>query len=338
MKNIKLNLLALTAVLFLNVSCNDDENDYPLTSNLPVGTFSADKTTVVEYDDPLTSDYENISICNFTMDKPYKTDMKFKIELVQEGTTGTISDFSFNLPASGIDNGSDGYLLKVDKNTTNKVFTFTANFDDAADAVETFRFKITPAGDLNGLVNPITEFFTITVGNSTSNNLNILLDWDSSKTFLDVDGGEHAYDEFDFDLEVYNAGFAVTNTSYSSAPEKIQFSSGAADGTYYIVPSLYSSEIVDENDVVTVPMLPINFNVTLKVVKKGIFEKTIDLSGLWNTTVGGDQQGNPDAYQIAAYFEKVGNTYTLYDLDDNVLATGRTSDLVTMLKSKKRFK
>jgi hypothetical protein len=337
MKNIKLNFLALASLLIFSASCEDDQ-EYNVTTNAPVGTFSSDKNSVVEFDNPITSDYENVAICNFTMDRPYKTDMKFKIELVASESTGSTDDFKFNLPASGIDNGSDGYLLKVDKNQTNKVFTFTAEFDDDVEGVETFKFKVTPIADFNGSVAPSSQFFTVSIGNSTSDNLDIVLDWESKRTFKTVDEEEHEFSEFDFDLEVINSSLAVANSSYASAPEKIEFSSSSADGTYFIVPSFYSSKIVNADNAPVEPMLPINFNVTLKVVKKGIFVKEIDMSNIWNTVSGGDEQGNPDAKQLAAYFVKAGTTYTLYDVDDNVLVTGRTSDLANMLKSKKRLK
>lgn len=326
MKNIKLNFLALASLLIFSTSCEDDQ-EYNVTTNAPVGTFSADKTSVVETDNPITPEYENLAICNFTMDRPYKTNMSFKVELVASESTGTAEDFEFNLPASGIDNGPEGYLLKVDKNQTNKVFTFTAKFDNAADAVETFKFKITPIADFNGSVAPSSEYFTMTIGNSTSDNLDIIFDWGDGKSYVGVDEDDHNYNDFDFDLEIRNAADITVLSSYSSAPEAIEFLSTYPNGTYTIVASFWDAAPAAE------PMLPINFTPTVTVTKKGIFEKTFDLSGIWDSAVGGNEQGNPDAFVAVAYFTKTGSTFQLYDMNDNLLVSGKSGAVKSAIKS-----
>lgn len=333
MKNIKYSLFAFSALFLSLTSCQDDDQSYALTGNLPVGSLSIDKTTIAEYDDPATSDYENVAIGTFTMDKPYKTTMKFKIEFLAEESTGTLEDFEVNLPPSGIDNGTPGYLLTVPANATSKVFTVTGLFDELADPGKTLKFKISAVADLNGTVDPNSEFFTITLGNDTSDNLEITFDWEANREYLGLDEDTHSFGDFDFDLEVYTSVGGVFETSYTSAPEKITIlDTETPDGLYYIVPSFYDASTAET------PMLPITFNTSLKVVKRGVFTKVIELPSMWNSTVGGYEQGNPDYLYLAAYFVKVGNTYTLYDMDDNELATGKMAQLKQALKNNKNKK
>ena len=333
MKKIKYSLLAFSALLLSLASCQDDDQSYALTGNLPVGSLAIDKTTIDEIDDPATSDYENVAICTFTMDKPYKTNMKFKVEFLADESTGSLEDFEVNLPPSGIDNGTPGFLLTVPANQTSQVFTVTATFDEAADPGQTLKFKIYPIADLNGTVDANSEFFTITVGNNTSDNLEITFDWEAEREYVGINGSTNLFADFDFDLEVYTSVGAIEATSYTSAPEKIEIlNNDTADGLYYIVPSFY-----DASTAVT-PMLPISFNTSLKVVKRGVFTKVIELPSMWNSTVGGYEQGNPDYLYLAAYFVKVGNTYTLYDMDDNELATGKMAQLKQALKNNKNKK
>lgn len=328
MKKIKLNIFALSLFSALALtSCNDDDQDYVLTGNAPVGTLTSDKSTITEMDDDTTIDEENVASYTFTMDKPYKTNMKFKVELVGGESTGSAADFETSLGESGIDNGSDGFLINVPANTTTFTFTMSAIFDDAAEGTETLRFKITPAADMNGVVDANSQYFNLNIVNSTSDNLDISLDWQVDKTYTAVDGTTgHSYSDFDFDLEIYYFGSPVL-TSYSSAPESIEFLSSYPDGTFTVTASLWTVAAAAE------PMLPIAFKPTLKVVKKGIFVKEFDLTGNWNSAVGGADDGNANAYVDVCKFTKSGSTYQVLDMDDNVLVTGKLADVKNVLSS-----
>lgn len=319
MKKLKINLFALSLVSILSlVSCDKEDQSYTNTTNSPVGTLVADKTTISESDDDATLALENVASYTFTMDKAYKTNMKFKVELMGSESTATASDFESNLPESGIDNGSDGFLITIPANETAVSFTISGIFDSAAEPTEVLKFKITPAANLNGLVDGNSQMFTLNIGNSTSNNLDISFDWGIGKTYIGLDEAEHEYKDFDFDLEIYNAGGSVVLSSYSSAPEEIEFLSTYPNGTYTITASFWDASTSPE------PMLPINFKPTLTVAKKGVFVRTFDLSGVWNSATGGDQQGNANAYLDVAYFVKTGSTFQLYDMDNTLLVTGKS--------------
>ena len=339
MKKLKINLFALSLVSILSlVSCDKEDQSYTNTTNSPIGTLVADKTSISESDDDATLALENVASYTFTMDKAYKTPLKFKVELIASESTGSTSDFETTLPESGIDNGSEGFLITVPANATSTSFTITGILDAEADLNEVLKFRITPATNLNGLVDANSETFTLNVGNSTSDNLDIIFDWDVEKTFLDIDGEEHSYGDYDFDLEIAFNGTVVL-TSYSSKPEAIEFLSTYPDGTFVVKASFYdvAKQTLPVNGVPTVvdvqPMLPINFKPTLSVVKNGIFAKEFDLSGIWNSTAGGSEQGNPNAVVDVCKFVKTGSIYQVLDMNDNVLVTGKSGIVKNAIKN-----
>lgn len=334
MKKIKLNIFALSLFSALALtSCNDDDQDYALTGNAPVGTLTSDKSTITENDDDTTIEEENVASYTFTMDKTYKTNMKFKVELVAAESTGSTADFETSLGESGIDNGSPGFLITVPANSTSVSFTISGVFDAPAEGTETLRFKITPAADLNGVVDANSQYFNLNIVNSTSDNLDIIFDWDGDKVYKAVDGTtNHHYSDFDFDLEIYYLGSPVL-TSYTSSPEAIEFLSTYPDGTFTVTASLWSNPIPTAQIPVVEPMLPINFAPTLKVIKKGVFTKEFNLPGIWNSAVGGADDGNPNAYVDVCKFTKTGTTYQVLDMDDNVLVTGKLADVKNVLSS-----
>ena len=171
--------------------------------------------------------------------------------------------------------------------------------------------------------------------------------------WLAQNGEYGTFDEFDFDLEIYDAGFNAVLSSYSSSPEEIEFLAAYPDGTYYIVPSFWSlpipytaAEIAAGADPLRkLPMLPITFDVKLTVAKPGVFVKEFDLSSLWNSTVGGADNGNPDGYNVTANFTKTTvDGVAMYELraadvlDGPILVSGRMADLKAMLQSKSNIK
>lgn len=341
MKKINFNfyILGLVAVFGLTTSCtNNVDQNYPPVNAKPVGTLSVDNTSLLELDNPSTPvTDESIATCVLNMSQAYKTDMKYKVEFLASESTGTLDDFTVNLDASPIDFGSEGFLLVVPKNSNSASFTIAANFDIAIEQTETFKFRIYPVGDLNGAINPSTEFFTITIGNSISDSLRATFDWNGDSTYIGVDNASHSLSDYDFDLEIYDSSFSnVVGDSYSNSPEEIDFDTSNPDGIYYIVPSFWSSVGT------TAPALPIVFNATVTVSKPGLFTHVFDLSGIWNSTTGGIQQGNPDGYDIMAYFIKTTNgsgeaIYELYDANDNsLLASGKLAGIKSLLGSKSK--
>jgi hypothetical protein len=338
-RNFKLNILSLVAVVAVSyTSCdNEVDQDYSIIDSRPVATLTADKTSLLESDNASTPAVDE-SVANYTltMSKPFNTNMKFKIELLS--STANVDDFTISLDNSPIDQGSDGYLITVPKYETVINFSIAANFDILPEQSEQLNFRLIPAADLNGQVAANSQNFSLTIGNSTSDDLKIIFDWNADGTYVGVDNVVHDLSDYDFDLEIYDSTFStIVADSYGSAPESLDTGSDLADGTYYIVPSLWT--IVGAGAPVQ-PALPISFQTKVTVSRPGIFVKEIDMPNLWTSSTVGAQQGNPDAYQIAGYFVKTTvssvSTYQVYDADDNLLVSGRFANIKSMFSTKSK--
>lgn len=344
-KNIINGLYVALFASFALVSCeNTVDQEYVLTGVEPIATISADKTALLESDNPATVGIdESVLNVSLVMDKAHKTPIKYKVEFISSESTGSLDDVSFSLTESPIDFGSAGFLITVPAYSTTVDFTISAILDLPAEATENFKFKVYPVGNLDGQVNPSTQFINFTLGNSVSNDLRVILDWNGDAEWTSQDEKVHTLDDFDFDLEIYDASFNIVADSYSDSPEQIDFdAAGQPDGTYFIVPSYYSNKLpaAGANINTVTPMLPIYFDVKVTVSKPGVFTRIFDLAGKWNTITGGDQQGNPDAYYLMAYFVKTTtggvSTYQLYDMDDNLLVSGRFANIKSILSSKSK--
>lgn len=325
--NVKFTLLTVITIFAITTSCtNDVDQSFPAVNAKPVGTLVIDKTSILELDNMTTPTVdESVVKCTLNMSQGYKTNMKYKVEFLPSESTGNIDDVEVVLEASPIDFGTDGFLLTVPAFETSVNFDIKSVFDILPEQAETLKFRVYPVGDLNGAINPASEFFTLTLGNSKSDALKIIFDWNGDATFKGLDNATYHYSDFDFDLEIYDSSFStVLESSYSASPESIDFANTYADGTYYIVPSFWSNPAV-------APMLPINFAPKVTVSKPGVFVKEFDMSGVWNSTIGGFQQGNPDAYNVLAYFVKTtvaGEAmYQLFDTNDVLLVSGKMANL-----------
>jgi hypothetical protein len=337
--NFKLNIFSFLAVAALSLSScdeNDVDQDYVLNLNRPVATLTADDTSIVENDDAATTAVnESVASYTLTLDKAYNSNIKYKIELLPS-STASLDDFTISLPDSPIDQGSDGYLITVPKFTTVFNFSISAIFDIAPEQTEKLDFRLIPAADLNGVVAANSKNFSLSIGNSVSNDLRIIFDWNSAGTYVGVDNVTHDLSDYDFDLEIYDAGFSsILADSYTNAPESVDIDSDFADGTYVIVGSLWTL-----NGPVA-PALPIRFQTKLTVTKPGLFVNEIDLPNLWTSSTVGAQQGNSDAYQVCGSFTKttVGGvaTYQVFDPSNNLVVSGRFANFKSLLgiKSKK---
>lgn len=344
MKKLKYSLYFLSMVGVLGfTSCdeNDVDQDYPLSGDKPVVSISATSVTMVESGEGSTATF------NVTATKASTTTMKLKLEFLPEESTGSLDDVVIALDDSPIDFGSAGSLITIPANSLGTTFQISAVFDILPEGPETLKFRVIPVADLNSTVAEDSQIITLTINNSTSDSLVSIFDWNGDQEYLGNDNVYHLLSDFDFDLEIYDEMFNVVATSYTSSPEEIELTSGdIADGTYYIVPSLYSTLVVDPatGDPTTVPpMLPLNYAAKLIVAKPGVFMHEINLSDKWSYNVGGAEEGNPDAYVVAAYFVKTtvdGEAmYQLYDAtNDALLAEGRMADLSAAFNNTKAKK
>ena len=321
MKKVKYSLYVVSIISLLGiVSCVEDEPTYPALSGLPVATLTADLTTIAEFDDPSTVVVEkNFATYTLTLDKPNRFDSKFKIEVLKDKSTGTSDDVIVNLPDSGIDNGSDGFLVIIPANSLSKTFTINANDDILPESTELVSFSLAPAVELGAKVATASQIFSLNITNSKSNNLFISFDW--SGNYLDAAGVSHDAADYDMDLEVFNAAGAAIYDDYSGSPAKITFLSTEANGTYDIVANLWNGTIA------FAPSLPINFKTTFTVSKPGVFVKTYKFDNQWNSATGPFAEPNSANKKSPIYFVKTGNIYQVYERSSgNLLISGRNAN------------
>lgn len=292
-------ILSIVLVSLLIVGCDaekasQDPSDIIGTDSYPTPSFSisSGSTTVNEGD-------ETVITWDITFDKP----------------SNRAIDFSFVQIGGDATEGEDFELgsATVQPFSTNGQISVTILNDEVIEATETVQLQVQSGPSLANkfLVNPNTQFPapTITIQNFASDDFKIQLDWDA--TYLDADGDPHSLCDLDLDLEIYNEDFSgPIATSYSSCPEAITIPAGALpDGNYWLVPSFWT------NAGAVPPAATVQIPAMVTFSKPGVAENTIDLTGTWDTTTGGNVQGNSDAYLVRYVLNIAGTSYTVTDLD-----------------------
>jgi hypothetical protein len=331
---------ALLLANLILVSCNDDDT---------LEGVRGQKQSVVTIDQTSADAAEGQELSfTLTVDKPLSTPMDFKLEVVDGESTASFRDFTTSgsetdISAGGIGQGKIGYDLTFPAYATSYTFTITPIVDLLPEDTETLKLLLRSSHNGMGLVAPGSEYITINIANTVSDDFVMILNWDAPATdsfgtihpgtYIGADGSEYDLCGFDFDLELYDADFNVVDDSYSSCPEEITLSADAPDGDYIIIPSFYTNAVADDN---AVPAGELKFPVTLTLAKPGVFNHVVDMTQVWTYAIGGDQEGNPDAYIPAAIVTKSGTTYTVTDYNTGtVLAQGRMASLINKLKHKR---
>ena len=317
-----------TALVTSFVACSDDED--ATSERIEKSVVTADLTSFN------LNEGQDATI-TLTIDKPLNKRSDFKLELV--GGTGSFRDFTSTGTETILDDGWGiiGHKLSFPAFATEASFDITPIFDLLPEGTETLVFRLYPMGNSNGLVAPASETITVTVNNGTSDDVVTVVDWSESSydtfgslvdgSYLGADGDEHALCDYDFDLEIYDENFDYYATSYSSCPEQASVLGADADGTYFIVPSFWTTAGP------SAPAEDFGFNVKVTIAKPGVWTSESVITS-WNTEDGGAVEGNPDAYLLAGILTKTGTTYVLEDEDGNILASGRQASVLNRIPRK----
>lgn len=320
----KFNYLLGAMALALSIqSCTniDDELEYASVDK-PVISAESTNITVNEGDD---------IVLNFTADKAINQDMTFKVEIVADGIDAY--DVIFNVAddevAGGLTYayfsqvawGADGYSFNFPAyQTAYSVTLGTTVMDLIPEGVETFQVKILSMGNKQGLVDASSEYITVNINDVNSfepyqaeDTLEVTLNW------ISPNGG----DDYDFDIEVYDSSFGFYDYSYYDHPEKVVFDSSTPDDTYFVLVEFYSAMGNDQEG-----YIPVRTTFT----KPGYFTQSVYADDVFNTDLGGADDGNDD-YYIIYYVTKSGNQYTIED-DNGVIAEGRQAAIAKILAAK----
>lgn len=319
-----LALLSLSSLAYF--SCNEEDTEFG-KKDKPV-LSAVNKTYTVVEGQPFELE--------FTLDKAVNDPLEYKLVIMPDGTAEDQVDYYIpdgclsndpNCVAIEENGGTVGYVFTVPPYTTNYTLTIETIADFLPEGTENFKVYVLSRRNLKGLVAADTEM-DLTITNYTSTGVLTRLDW--SGTYLGTDGEQHDFCDLDLDLELYDAGGNIVESSYSSCPEEI-IATSLVNGNYDIYASFWSLA-----GATPAPNQDIPFTAT--VAKQGIWTRDISFSGVLNTSMVSAEDGNSDAYVYVGRINKSGTTYTLTDANGVQLEQGRHAAPKKLLRLKKSKK
>lgn len=325
--------LSVLALSIFFTSCNEVDNETGDVKYVkPVVTANQTNFSLVEGE---------TATITLTSDRAINQSLTFKLEIV--GGDASFRDYmcSGSETEAGEGFGPIGHIVTVPAYETTAAFDITPIFDLLPEGTETLQLRMYSDSYARGAVAEGSDMINITIANKTSNDFVTVFDF--SQNYYDTFGTlveptytdnadparTHAFCDLDFDLEIYDEfETSVLFDSYSSCPESITMSSTTPDGTYVIVPSLYTTT---GN---AVPAVDFFFKTKITMAKPGVWVKEVNIDNNWKFSAGGAVQGNPNSYFPVARLIKTGTTYVLQDYTTgDVLASGKLANF--KLKSKK---
>lgn len=330
MKKINFKYIVAVAALGFFASCEPDNDTTNARVVKPVVTAAVSSFTIAE---------GQTATVNLTVDTPYFKSMDFKLELV--GGTGSFRDYVTSGDETILDDGWGviGHKISVPAYAATASFDITPLVDYLPEGTETLIFRLYPMGNSNGLVAASSETITVNVSNTTLNEVQMDLTWATQTNahgnledilYAGVDGTDHSLEAYDFDLLIFGAANIFTGAT-GSEPEYAKIASTRPNGDYEIWIDLWDKPRRLAGGAAAgtgyAPTSLISLSPVLTVSKPGVWVKEIDLSNIWNSNSAYSAPSNDVSIPVA-FVTKAGNTFTLYDVDSNQLATGRSGSRV----------
>ena len=283
----------------LAIGCTDYEQNYP-DPNKPVVSIASSDVTLTEG--------ESGSI-TLNISRAIGSNIDLKLTPMTEGSTLSDSDYSLSTfgEFTSADDGVGSvpaYDVVIPAGTTSFEIPISTLDDVDIEGTETISFQLSSTGSGMATVDTNSDMVTLTINNNESSDFYTELAWSGS--YLGADGVMHGFCDFDLDLELYSADFTLLAASYSSCPESLRISVGdLTDGTYYIVPSFYTSSGP------AAPAENVNIPARLTFAQPGVQTETVSLETLWDYNTGGAVEENPDAYYVEYQLEVDGTNFTV---------------------------
>lgn len=280
-------ILSLLVLISTFIACQDDD----LSSVIDESAKPTVSATLAS--SSISEDGSPTAIITIAFDKPIKTTTTFMA--TQVGGDADDSDYSVGLAV-------------VPAFATSATMEITINDDILIEGTETLDLQITATGipDIYEVVG--TPTVSLSIENSVSDDFVFKMEW--GDTYLDSDGDEHSFCDYDFDIEIYDTAGDVVAASYNDCPEEIRLSPGdLADGDYWLAPTFWTLAGAVPPASVT------DFPAMLIFSKPGVAFANIDLTGMWNSVDGGVVQSNPDATLFRYIITISGSTYTIRNSD-----------------------
>lgn len=310
--NYKYLLLAIVTATAFTIACDDDVEDLGRKEKPVLTANGPTDITISEGSD---------AVLKFKLNKAINEPIQYRLVILNDESSATDQD-DYVIPgcrsndpdcvAIEENGGPVGYIFEIPEFTTEYEVNVATVFDDLPEGAETLKLKVISNRTLLGVVDEL--YYTITINNSVSDDLNVRLNWDGSFT-----SGTDQIDncDLDMDLELYDSSFNLIDFSYSNCPEGLILDTSAlADGTYYLDASLWTTGGYLET---------VNIPANITFIKPGTtLNETYDLSAFFPMQNGGLDDGNPNAL-IEYTIVKSGTTYTITDSSSNVVFQGRNA-------------
>jgi hypothetical protein len=320
--NYKYSILAILSLTMVFIACNDDVEDLGKKEKPVLTANGPTSVTVSEGND---------AVLKFKLNKAINEPIQYRLVILNDESNATDQD-DYVIPgcrsndpgcvAIEENGGPVGYIFEIPAYTTEYDVNIATIFDDLGEQPETLKLKVISNRTLLGTVDEL--YYTVTINNSASNDLNIRFNWGGTFT----SGGQEIDNcELDLDLELYDSNGDLLDFSYSNCPESLILNSSTlADGTYTLFASLWTTSGYSEN---------VNIPAKITFIKPGTaFNESFDLSSFFPMQDGGLDDGNPNA-GVEYTIVKAGTTYTITDANGDTVFQGRNSKNIKSSRGKK---
>jgi hypothetical protein len=336
MINLKKIISSSLAILAL-ASCEKNDDYESVRGIKPIVSIDKTNVSIVEGSN---------ATFTLTVDTPYKSDMDFKIEVVDGGTAkynDIIADGveSIIQGTDGYGQGAIGYEFVFPANAKTFTFTIDAVKDLILDGNESLTLKL--ISSKNGLlaIAPASTFVNVNISDYVNpNEIGFRCNWShatdfygsfQSEKYIGADDLKHGWDGYDIDFYVYDSantdalGFAAAT---GAAPEVGTFDALAptADETYIL-----SAEVFGLPPAALRPKFVTNRPIKLEVCRYGSWSASISVpfvagpAGPGVTTAG--------SVITLGTLEKTGSTYTVKNSAGVIIASGRVNNASFPVKS-----
>lgn len=317
----KINILigGIVTLSLLGSCTTDDFYEFPSAEKPIVTPTGGTEFTVIEG--------ETLNI-PFTTSQAISEPMTFKFTIVDTSSATASENIDYTVGQGPI-SSSEGnpatmFYAEIPAYTENFEIPFTALEDLMMEGTETVQLRMEASTLRTALTQDGGIVFTFNIDQVVSDELVINLSWPG--TYTGTDGATHPFTDYDLDILIYDAaGTTLVNLEGATAasPEQVVISPGELpDGDYLLVIDYYSAP---DNPVDTSVANPESIPAVLMLVKPGVFNETIDFSGVYTDFSAGSSQGNQNATIIYANLNIQGTTYTISDADSGeVIVQGRS--------------
>lgn len=316
----KYRLLPLLALgfSFLNVSCDQNEQDDYVKGTLPLVTVEASASSVNEG--------ETYSL-TFTPSFVSNEDITFKLSIKDGSIAQDFEDFEVTvLDHSTVEWGDlneESYKVVIPKYSSSYTVNINVLIDEAADENETVTFVLEEAGFLNGKLSQ--NEFNLSINNVKSDVISLVHKWDQT---FDFGGTDYTLCDIGYDMDfiLFDDAFGFVDYVGATAdcPETAELSmSDLGDGTFHVYANLYGNAGLSGAGISP----PFSIPATVDFVRGGsqlVGSYTQEATNAFDSNSPSDAAGNDLRYFYSITIDNAANTVTIFNSETGMqVSSGR---------------